>query len=305
MLETMKLCVSCKGCRRECPTGVDMAKMKIEVLAAANKRRGLSLRDRLVAYLPRYAPVCGAPGAAHERAQRCPRSRRADRARHRLLRQAPAPALAPRRLSGPTSGFTPPLTLPTRGRANSNVPSPLVGRDREGGNPVCCGPSRPVRRYLQHLLRAGEPACRRRGADPPRLSRDACCAAGDGERAAVLRAHVPVGRPGRGGARGGAPRAGRRRAVLARGVPIVGLEPSCLLTLRDEFLAMLPGAETRAARRRAPCSSRNSWPREAAAGRITGRSRRHERQGAAARPLPPEGLRRHAVDPDRLALVEG
>ena len=56
MLETMKLCVSCKGCRRECPTGVDMAKMKIEVLAAANARRGLSLRDRTVAYLPRYAP---------------------------------------------------------------------------------------------------------------------------------------------------------------------------------------------------------------------------------------------------------
>ena len=52
----MKLCVSCKGCRRECPTGVDMAKMKIEVLAAANARRGLSLHDRLVAYLPRYAP---------------------------------------------------------------------------------------------------------------------------------------------------------------------------------------------------------------------------------------------------------
>src|SRR5262249_8988365 len=56
MLATMKLCVSCKGCRRECPTGVDMAKMKIEVLAVANRRRGLSLQDRLVAYLPRYAP---------------------------------------------------------------------------------------------------------------------------------------------------------------------------------------------------------------------------------------------------------
>ena len=31
---------------------------------------------------------------------------------------------------------------------------------------------------------------------------------------------------------------------VARGVPIVGLEPSCLLTLRDEFVSMLPGAET-------------------------------------------------------------
>src|SRR5215472_12481085 len=31
MAETLKLCVSCKACRRECPTGVDMARMKIEV----------------------------------------------------------------------------------------------------------------------------------------------------------------------------------------------------------------------------------------------------------------------------------
>src|SRR5690606_41993492 len=44
------------GCKRECPTGVDMAKMKIEVLAARAAKFGLSLRDRLVGYLPRYAP---------------------------------------------------------------------------------------------------------------------------------------------------------------------------------------------------------------------------------------------------------
>jgi Fe-S oxidoreductase len=54
--ETLKLCVSCKGCRRECPTGVDMARMKIEVLAARATRHGLSLHDRLVGWLPRYAP---------------------------------------------------------------------------------------------------------------------------------------------------------------------------------------------------------------------------------------------------------
>ena len=56
MAETLKLCVSCKACRRECPTGVDMARMKIEVQAARAAKHGLSLHERLVGYLPRYAP---------------------------------------------------------------------------------------------------------------------------------------------------------------------------------------------------------------------------------------------------------
>src|SRR5258708_1806204 len=55
MAETLKLCVSCKACRRECPTGVDMARMKIEVQAARAKKYGLSWHDRLVGYLPHYA----------------------------------------------------------------------------------------------------------------------------------------------------------------------------------------------------------------------------------------------------------
>src|SRR5438067_9515992 len=56
MRETMALCVSCKGCKRECPTGVDMAKMKVEFLYQYKKKHGMSLRDRAIAYLPRYAP---------------------------------------------------------------------------------------------------------------------------------------------------------------------------------------------------------------------------------------------------------
>ena len=60
----LELCVSCKGCRRECPTGVDMAKMKIEFLHRYRQRHGLAPRDRLVAYLPRYAPWAARLSAA-------------------------------------------------------------------------------------------------------------------------------------------------------------------------------------------------------------------------------------------------
>ena len=55
--ESLDLCVSCKGCKRECPTGVDIAKMKIEFRAAYAREHGVTARDRLIAYLPRYAPV--------------------------------------------------------------------------------------------------------------------------------------------------------------------------------------------------------------------------------------------------------
>src|SRR3990172_10298108 len=56
MYETLELCVSCKACRRECPTGVDMAKMKIEVVHQRHRGLGVSLEERLVGYVPRYAP---------------------------------------------------------------------------------------------------------------------------------------------------------------------------------------------------------------------------------------------------------
>jgi FAD/FMN-containing dehydrogenase/Fe-S oxidoreductase len=53
--DALDLCVGCKGCKRDCPTGVDMARMKIEFLAHYKARHGHTLKDRLVAYLPDYA----------------------------------------------------------------------------------------------------------------------------------------------------------------------------------------------------------------------------------------------------------
>ena len=41
--EALALCVGCKGCKRDCPTGVDMARMKIEVLAQQRRARPLGI----------------------------------------------------------------------------------------------------------------------------------------------------------------------------------------------------------------------------------------------------------------------
>ncbi len=56
MAETLKLCVGCKSCKRECPTGVDMARMKIEASRAHYTRHGHSLHQKIIANLPMLAP---------------------------------------------------------------------------------------------------------------------------------------------------------------------------------------------------------------------------------------------------------
>jgi len=61
---------------------------------------------------------------------------------------------------------------------------------------------------------------------------------------------------------------------VARGVPLIGLEPSCLLTLRDEFLVMLPGDETEKLAGHAFLLE-EFLAREAAAGRVTAPIARH------------------------------
>ncbi len=53
MYETMELCVSCKACQRECPMSVDMAKMKSEFLSHYYKKFNMPIKDIITSNMPR------------------------------------------------------------------------------------------------------------------------------------------------------------------------------------------------------------------------------------------------------------
>ena len=225
MREAMDLCVSCKGCKRECPTGVDMAKMKIEFLHHYQKRHGLSLKDRLIAYLPRYAPwAARLPWLANVRdaipgLAALSESLLGLSARRSLPKWRGDPFLSGARAPAKTGGEAQREVVlladtfnnyfePDNARAALAVLEAAgyrvhLARSADGGRPLCCG-----RTFLASGLV-------------------------DQARAEARRTMAAL------------------RPYVERGLPIIGLEPSCLYTLRDEFKSMLPGAAAEALAARA------------------------------------------------------
>ena len=217
MAETLKLCVSCKACRRECPTGVDMARMKIEVQAARVAKHGLSLRDRLVGYLPRYAPFAARWPDARQSARRQAAAQRGRKqyaglsARRSLPRWRSDVWREPARLPGADNArgvvffadtfnryFEPEnieAALGVLTAAGYARPSAEAGGRRR--RPLCCG-----RTFLAVGL-----------VDEARREAERCVAA--------------------------------LSPFVARGMPVVGLEPSCMLGFRDELPALVNSDEAR------------------------------------------------------------
>jgi Fe-S oxidoreductase len=218
--DALDLCVSCKGCRRECPTGVDMAKMKIEFLHHYHKQRGISFKDRLVSYLPRYAHW-GArlpwlfnlrnslPGAAalSEKwlgfaAQRSLPSWRSDTFLAGLMYPANADGSIEPQVRGEagevvlfadtfSNAFEPEVAHDALAVLEASGYTVHIALPTDGSQrPLCCG-----RTFLATGL-----------VDQAKA-----------EAQRTLAALMPY---------------------VERGATIVGLEPSCLLSMRDEFLVM-------------------------------------------------------------------
>jgi FAD/FMN-containing dehydrogenase/Fe-S oxidoreductase len=217
MAETMKLCVSCKACRRECPTGVDMARMKIEVQAARLAKRGLRLHERVIGYLPRYAPLAAKwPRLANLRNDVARLRQWSERyaglsARRSLPRWRADAWREPTRFpSAPQAGsvvffadtfnryFEPQnieaaLAVLAAGGYTVHLPQPANGDNR----PLCCG-----RTFLAVGL-----------IDEARREAERCVAA--------------------------------LAPFLERATPFVGLEPSCMLGFRDEIPLLVKREDAR------------------------------------------------------------
>jgi FAD/FMN-containing dehydrogenase/Fe-S oxidoreductase len=205
--EALDLCVSCKGCRRECPTGIDMAKMKIEFAHQWHKAHGSTRKEALIATLPRWAPwAARAPWLFNVRNR--------------------WPWLA--RLSERTLGFSARRKLPawrrdTLRRSASEAPMAEANVVLFVDTFTHYFEPENAHAALAVLNAAGYRVAVARGGD----SRPLCCG----------RTFLTAGRVDEA-------RAEARRLIEAvapaveRGATIVGLEPSCLLSMRDEFLVM-------------------------------------------------------------------
>ena len=219
--DAMALCVGCKGCRRECPTGVDMARMKIEFTAQYKKRHGFTLKDKLLAGLPSQVHWGALLGPLTTVRNRSPMLRRLGERWLGLSAQRDLPVGRHDTFWRSATGFITRDEALAAAQAGEKVAVLFVDTFNGGFEPHNALAAAQVLRAAGYRLHTAHKAVGHH-----------CCgridlAAGRVDRArkklqALMDALLPLAQAG---------------------IAIVGLEPSCLLTLRDEALALGLGAQ--------------------------------------------------------------
>ena len=242
--EALDLCVGCKGCKRDCPTGVDMAKMKVEFLHHYKARHGHTLKDKLVAHLPDYA---------HWASRFAPLLNLRDK----------LPGLAA--LSEKLLGFSARRRLP-QWQSQHFFNTANTGATRA----QVLAAARPVVLFVDTFNGSFEAGNAHAALQVLQAAGYTVHVAGkaqaDGKHLCCGRTYLASGMLDQAKAK-----AGELMTSLwpfaEKGIPIVGLEPSCLLTLRDEFLVMNLGPQAQAISEQAMLFE-EFLAREAAAGQL-------------------------------------
>src|SRR5918992_1514845 len=205
MKEVMDLCVGCKACKTECPSRVDVASMKTEVLSQMGREHGFSLRQKAAGHIRRQLAL----------ASLLPSLYNAVSGTHMARRTAALFGIDPRR------------SLPRVARKTFSKRFPAL--------PQGSGPAEVAlfndtwNEYLRPQVGVGAVRLFAAAGARVRVPRLVCCG-----RPMLSEGLVDEARKN----------AKRNLDVLyplvERGVPLVGLEPSCILTIRDDYEKLLP-----------------------------------------------------------------
>nr|MDQ2709800.1 FAD-binding oxidoreductase [Actinomycetota bacterium] len=224
--EALDLCLSCKGCKRDCPVGVDMAAHKTEYLAQRYRRRPRPRAHYAMGALPRWLRLAALAPAAVNAATRLPFL--AALAKHLA-------GIAPERTIPPLA----PRTLRRELRRRGNEPAhPPFGGAVRGNEPAHLPFGRRVLLWADTFTDHFDPGVGHAAV---------AVLAALGYRVEVPERPVCCGLTWYSTGQLGAARRVLRRSLrrlkpwLDAGVPVVGLEPSCLAALRADATELLPG----------------------------------------------------------------
>ncbi|GAA2183317.1 FAD-binding and (Fe-S)-binding domain-containing protein [Brooklawnia cerclae] len=209
--EALELCLACKGCRHDCPTGTDMAAYKSRVLYERHKGRPRPLSHYALGWLPRWGRLLTKLrlGWLANLGTQTPGLKHVIRAVAGVDQRRPMPRFRSGRAASHEHGERP-RTSPTRGPVAVWVDS---FTDAFAGGQLAA--------LVKLLVSVGY--------DPRIITQDACCGLTwittgqlDGARR-QLRHALDVLTP-----------------IATEGIPIVGMEPSCMAVWRSDAAELLP-----------------------------------------------------------------
>ena len=227
MFQALDLCLECKGCKGECPANVDMAKLKYEFLAHYYERHGVPLRARLFGDVARMNVRASRIRPLYNWSVQNGVVRRAMESIAGIDRRRPLPLIAPQKFSDWFAG-----------RREEGIGNRKQGA-AERGTPISSKSEPPavglfVDTFTEyHYPEVGIAATRVLEAYGYRVRpiSGKCCGRPMISKGLLDRA-----------VENAQDNLDMLDAIADRRIPVVGLEPSCLLTFRDEYPDLLPGA---------------------------------------------------------------